>query len=51
VQSTVNECPSETKRSAFNSVNLPNSTTFYQWLVGVTDGDGTFHFSKNKKGI
>jgi LAGLIDADG endonuclease len=51
VQSTVNECPSETKRSAFNSVNLPNSTAYYQWLVGVTDGDGTFHFSKNKKGI
>jgi Cytochrome C and Quinol oxidase polypeptide I/LAGLIDADG endonuclease len=25
--------------------------SFYQWLVGVTDGDGTFHFSKTKKGI
>jgi hypothetical protein len=25
--------------------------SFYLWLVGVTDGDGTFHFSKTKKGI
>jgi hypothetical protein len=25
--------------------------SFYQWLVGMTDGDGTFHFSKTKKGI
>lgn len=24
--------------------------SFYLWLVGVTDGDGTFHFSKNKEG-
>ena len=22
-----------------------------EWLVGMTDGDGTFHFSKTKKGI
>ena len=31
--------PSETKRSAFYSGNLKNSTEFNEWLVGVTDGD------------
>lgn len=45
------ESPSETKRSAFYSGTLKNSTNFYEWLVGFTDGDGTFHFSKTKKGI
>ena len=45
------ENPSETKRSAFYSGNLKNSTEFNEWLVGVTDGDGTFYFNKNKKGV
>lgn len=43
--------PSETKRSAFYSGNLKNSTEIYEWLVGVTDGDGTFYFNKNKTGV
>src|SRR5690606_4315388 len=45
------ENPSETTRSAFSSGTGKNSTNFYEWLVGVTDGDGTFHFSKTKKGV
>jgi len=28
-----------------------NSTNFKEWLVGITDGDGTFYFAKTKKGI
>jgi len=47
----IEENPSETQRSAFYSGTIKNSTQFSEWLVGVTDGDGTFHFSKNKKGI
>jgi hypothetical protein len=44
--------PSETKRSAFlNGVFIRNSTKFYEWLVGVTDGDGTFYFAKTKKEV
>ena len=43
--------PSETKRSAFYNGNLKNSTEFYEWLVGITDGDGTFYFNKNNKGV
>ena len=43
--------PSETKRSAFYSGNLKNSTKFNEWLIGMTDGDGTFYFNKNKKGV
>jgi len=44
--------PSETKRSAFSSGSvLSNSTNFYNWLVGFTDGDGTFSFVKNKKNV
>lgn len=27
-----------------------NNIDFNQWLVGVTDGDGTFHFSQSKEG-
>ena len=43
--------PSETKRSAFyNKVNI-NQINFNDWLVGLTDGDGTFYFIKNKKGV
>ena len=45
------ENPSETKRSAFYNGTIKNSTEFYEWLVGVTDGDGTFHFRKTNKGI
>ena len=43
--------PSETKRSAFYSGAVKNSTEFNEWLVGVTDGDGTFHFRKTNKGV
>lgn len=43
---------SETKRRVFCSrkiVNKKNTNIeFEQWLVGVTDGDGTFHFSESK---
>ena len=45
------ENPSETKRSAFYSGSIKNSTEFNEWLVGVTDGDGTFHFRKTKKEV
>ena len=45
------ENPSETKRSAFYRGAIKNSTEFNEWLVGVTDGDGTFYFNKNKKGV
>jgi hypothetical protein len=27
-----------------------NNIDFNQWLVGVTDGDGTFHFSQSMEG-
>lgn len=44
--------PSETTRNAFYSIwknNYKNEiSSFYQWLVGVVDGDGTFHFSKTR---
>lgn len=33
-----------------NIRNNPTLTEFHLWLVGATDGDGTFHFSKNKAG-
>lgn len=43
---------SETKRRVFCSrkiVNKKNTNIeFEQWLVGVTDGDGTFYFSESK---
>jgi hypothetical protein len=44
--------PSETTRSALNSINTKykSSKEEYEWLIGVTDGDGCFHFSKDKKG-
>jgi hypothetical protein len=41
--------PSETTRSTFTSGKVKNSTDFYKWLVGLTDG--TFYFSKTKKGV
>lgn len=43
--------PSETQRNAFSSGMVNNSTNFKEWLVGITDGDGTFYFAKTKKGI
>ncbi len=46
--------PSETQRNAFSSGRvraIKNSTKFEEWLVGITDGDGTFYFAKTKKGI
>ena len=44
--------PSETKRSTFYSKNdhIINDKEFCQWLVGITDGDGSFSFIKNKNG-
>lgn len=49
----IKDYPSETKRSAFNHGNTKYSRTKenFQWLVGVTDGDGTFYFGKTKKGV
>lgn len=43
---------SETQRSAFSSVNnlILKDKDFINWLVGVIDGDGTFSFSRSKKG-
>lgn len=39
---------SETQREgSFNSDQV--NTEFRQWLVGVTDGDGTFHFSYSEQ--
>lgn len=49
-QSAWAKSPSETQRSAFSSgCRLSNGTDFNNWLVGMTDGDGTFHFSRRKK--
>lgn len=43
---------SETTHGSFHSsgsyINNTNISDFHQWLVGVTDGDGTFHFSQDK---
>lgn len=43
---------SETKRREICSRRIVNKKNtkieFEKWLVGVTDGDGTFHFSENK---
>ena len=49
--SGVDKVPSETKRSTFTSGKVKNSTDFYKWLVGLTDGDGTFYFAKTNKGV
>lgn len=43
--------PSETTRSTFTSGTIRNNTKFYEWLVGLTDGDGTFYFAKTNKGV
>ena len=44
--------PSETTCSAFNKENIKYNiiNKEYQWLVGVTDGDGTFYFAPTSKG-
>lgn len=53
--SSHNRIPSETTRSAFYSVfakiKTTSPTTFSKWLVGVVDGDGTFHFHKTRKNV
>ena len=43
---------SETTRSAFQRGNTKYCASHqdYQWLVGVTDGDGTFYFNSTPKG-
>lgn len=46
---------SETKRSTFysnnnSSNNILQNESFCQWFVGITDGDGSFSFIKNKNG-
>nr|QCI56432.1 hypothetical protein [Hypsizygus marmoreus]QKJ80186.1 hypothetical protein [Hypsizygus marmoreus] len=52
ISKIIQENSSETTRSDFPSRTTDkNSKNFYEWLVGVTDGDGTFHFSKTQKGI
>ena len=45
--------PSETTRSAFQRGNTKYyaSKEDYEWLVGVTDGDGTFYFAITPKGV
>jgi LAGLIDADG endonuclease. len=44
--------PSETTRSTFTSGIIKNDKNckFLEWLVGVTDGDGTFYFANTPKG-
>lgn len=43
---------SETQRSAFSSnSSLLKRKDFFNWLVGVVDGDGTFSFHKSKKNV
>lgn len=44
---------SETTRSAFTRGNIKDSPIKenLQWLVGVTDGDGTFYFARTPKGV
>ena len=39
---------SETKREVSSNRSSKEYTDDLQWLVGVTDGDGTFHFSEQK---
>ena len=34
-----------------SGITYKNSTKNFEWLVGVTDGDGTFHFSRTQKGV
>lgn len=44
---------SETTRETFHSnhtINNDANSDFEQWLVGVVDGDGTFHFSQQNNG-
>ena len=50
---TIMNNPSETTRSAFQRGNTKYSASKedYEWLVGVTDGDGTFYFDLTPKGV
>lgn len=41
---------SETKRGVSSNRTQKEYIEFCQWLVGVTDGDGTFHFSEHNPG-
>ena len=44
---------SETTREEFlrrRIINQKSNINFENWLVGVVDGDGTFHFSTDKNG-
>lgn len=44
--------PSETQRSAFSSGRaVSNKENLKKWLVGLTDGDGTFYIGKQKNGL
>lgn len=45
--------PSETQRSTFSTKGRisKKNEEFYKWLVGVTDGDGTFYFANTKKNV
>ena len=47
----LNKNSSETTRSAFYKGSLKNSTEIIEWLVGITDGAGTFHFRKTNTGV
>lgn len=43
--------PSETTRRAFSSAHsFSNRNNFNNWLVGFTDGDGSFYFAKTSRG-
>lgn len=45
-----NNNPSETKRNDYSYINN-SGIKFEPWLVGVTDGDGTFFFNNSKKDV
>ena len=50
--SNISNGPSEATCSAFYSVFTKTTNPldkFHKWLVGVVDGDGTFHFAKTRK--
>ena len=38
-------------RTNFEGYVLSNDMINKNWLVGFIEGDGTFHFSKNNKGV
>ena len=48
----LNKNSSETQRSAFSTRCVAlDRKKFNDWLVGFTDGDGSFSFSRNNKGL